>query len=582
MSDQPDETQLSRNDITSWHHEKPSNFLEADPNIQLVLRMYLEEGYHEHWPRLNRAAGMAATRINELATEISHGYNEPQLERFDPFGTPIENIVFSPAAIELGAHVWSTGVLEMIKEPGHDLLSAGLGYFLAHNGEMGHICPVACTAGLIKLLQAVGSEEQKEQYLHQLSETDFSQRLHASQFVTEIQGGSDVGANSCEARPEPNNEEHDGTLFRLFGEKWFCSVADAGVFVVSARVTGAPDGTKGLGLFLVPRIINGQPNNFSIRRLKDKLGTRSLPTAEMEFQGALAESLGPVEDGFKQLVGIVLDTSRVYNAVAACGIMHRTFLEAQTYAQYRKAFGGSLMGFPLVHRLLGQIKCYTFAAVASTFRLIDLTDRIARGEEDAVEFEGARRVQVMMNKYWTASLCSETVRMGIEVLGGNGTIEDFSPLPRLYRDSIVLENWEGAHNTLCSQVLRDFSERGLHENLFAEMRACLGRVTTEHLGEHVDCVIEALGDMEERLEVILNANADRAAFKIRPWIDRICMINGLLSMLYEYSWELDNFDDGHSDKGTVIQIFRALYVDRQDPLDLDGLEDGMKALSIRF
>ncbi len=582
MSDQPSAAQLSRNDLTSWHNGKAANYLEADPNFQLVLQMYLGERYHEHWPRLNRAAGMSAGRMDELAAELNHGYNEPRLREHDPFGVPVEEIVFSPAAVELGAHVWSTGVLEMLREPGNELLSTALGYFIAHNGEVGHACPVACTAGLVKLLQAVGSESQQEQYLQLLTETDFSRRMHASQFVTEVQGGSDVGANSCEAMPEEQHEGYDGQLYRLFGEKWFCSVADAGVFVVSARVTDAAEGTGGLGLFLVPRIINGQPNNFSIRRLKDKLGTRSLPTAEIEFNGALAEPIGAPDAGFKNLVSIVLDTSRVHNAVAACGMMHRAFLEGQTYAQFRKAFGQPLMDFPLVQRLLGEIKVMTYAAVATTFRLIDLGDRIARGDEDAQAFDGARRVLVMMNKYWTSRLCSDAVRKGIEVLGGNGTIEDFSPLPRLYRDAIVLESWEGSHNTLCAQVLRDFAVRGLHKNLLAELWQCLGEVTEEALAGHAECAAAALEDLEGRLKTILEGPEDRAAFKIRYWIDRACTLNGYISMLRENAWEISTLGDGHSDRRTAIEIYRALHIDRQDPLDLDGMEEGMRSLALRF
>ena len=573
--------QIARNALNAWHRNKPANFLDADPNVQVVLQMHMGERYHEHWPRLNRAAGMAAGRMNELANEVNEAENEPRLRASDPFGTPAEEVILSPAAVELGAQIWSTGVLEVLRDPGNELLSLGLTYLISHNGEAGHICPLACTAGLIKLLLTVGSIRQQEQYLGLLTETDSSKRLHASQFVTELQGGSDVGANALEARTE-DNDNPEGTLFRLWGDKWFCSVADAGVFVVTARVEGDPKGTKGLGLFLIPRVLNGVPNNFTIRRLKPKLGTRALATGEFEFRGALAEVIGPYGDGFKNLVSTVLDTSRVHNAVAACGMMHRAFLEAQTYAQYRKQFGVPIMEFSLIQALLGKMKILTHAAVATTFRQIALGDRMAMGDEEALTRGGARRVMVMLNKYWTSQLCTDVVRMGIEVLGGNGTIEDFSPLPKLYRDAMVLETWEGAHNTLCAQVLRDFKARKLHLEFIDELRAWLGGVTHADLAEQAAQAATLIDALEASLVTVLESPHKTADYLIRPWMDRAANLNGYISMLRECDWELCNLEERRTAKDTELEIFFALWIERKDPLEIPYLREGFASLARTF
>ena len=573
--------QIARNALFAWDRNKPANFLDADPNIQVVLQMHMGQRYHEQWPRLNRAAGMAAGRMSELAAEVNEVENEPRLRAADPFGTPAEEVVLSPSAVELGAHIWSTGVLEVLRDPGNELLSLGLIYLISHNGETGHVCPLACTAGLIKLLHSVGSANQQEQYLGLLTETDSSRRLHASQFVTELQGGSDVGANALEARIEDKNND-EGTLFRLWGEKWFCSVADAGVFVATARVEGDPKGTKGLGLFLVPRVLNGVPNNFTIRRLKPKLGTRALATGEFEFRGALAEVVGPYGDGFKNLVSIVLDTSRVNNAVAACGMMHRAFLEAQTYAQYRKSFGMPIMEFPLIQQQLGKMKILTHAAVAATFRLVALGDRIALGDEQALTRAGARRVMVMITKYWTSRLCTDVVRMGIDVLGGNGTIEDFSPLPKLYRDAMVLETWEGAHNTLCAQVLRDFYQRKLHLEYIDELREWLAGVTHADLVEQAGQAGGMIDKLEAQITTLLEGPEKTAAFLIRPWMDHAASLNAYISMLRELDWELCNLEERRTAKDTELSIFRALYIDRTDPLDIPDLREGMESLARTF
>ena len=144
----------------------------------------------------------------------------------------------------------------------------------------------------------------------------------------------------------------------------------------------------------------------------------------------------------------MLDTSRLYNAVTACGILRRAFVEARTFAEYRKAFGRPIFQYPLVRDTLAVIHADSAAALATTFRILELTDRCETEDQRA-----ARRIHVMANKYWTSLRCTESVHRAIEVLGGNGTIEDFSILPRLYRDAIVLESWEGAHNALCLQIL---------------------------------------------------------------------------------------------------------------------------------
>ncbi len=221
---------------------------------------------------------------------------------------------------------------------------------------------------------------------------------------------------------------------------------------MTARPRGAPEGTRGIGCFLVPRSGGG----FRIRRLKDKLGTRALATGEIEFDGAPAYALGPLEDGFRTAVG-VLNTSRWLNALGSAGLMRRATIVASEFAREREAFGRVISDYPLVRENLAVMKAEADAALASTHG----ADRARRsridkgeaGEEDTAW----HRVLVNANKFVTSLAATKVTRRGIEALGGNGTIEDFSPLPRLYRDAIVFESWEGTHNVLCAQVLRDLT-----------------------------------------------------------------------------------------------------------------------------
>jgi acyl-CoA dehydrogenase len=348
-------------------------------------------------------------------------------------------VEFDPAYQRAGRAVWASGI---VAAPARE--QASLFYTLAQAGEGGHACPVVCTAGLVRALRTAASDELRERFLPPLLERDYDRAERGAQFLTERHGGSDVGSNRVEAVP-------DGDAWRLHGEKWFCSVADADQFVVTARPRGAPEGTRGIGCFLVPRAAGG----FRIRRLKDKLGTRALATGEIEFEGATAYPLGPIEDGFKTAVG-VLNTSRWLNALGSSGLMRRAYLVASEFAVERSAFGRTISGFPLVREHLAVMKAEADAALASSLELTELVARIDDGVARREDITW-HRLLVNANKVVTSLAATRAVRRGIEVLGGNGTIEDFSPLPRLWRDAIVFESWEGTHNVLCAQALRDLA-----------------------------------------------------------------------------------------------------------------------------
>jgi alkylation response protein AidB-like acyl-CoA dehydrogenase len=348
-------------------------------------------------------------------------------------------VEFHPSYHRAGRAVWATGI---VGAPARE--QASLFFRLAQSGEGGHACPVVCTAGLVRALRTRACDELRSRFLPPLLDPDYDRADRGAQFLTERHGGSDVGANRVEAVP-------DGDAWRLHGEKWFCSVADANQFLVTARPRGAPEGTAGIGCFLVPRSGGG----FRLRKLKDKLGTRALATGEIEFEGAPAFALGPLEEGFRTAVS-VLNTSRWLNALGSAGLMRRASDEARAFASEREAFGGRIDRFPLVRENLAVMKAEAAAALASSLHLTELVARIDEGaatDEDVAW----HRILVNANKFVTSLAATKVCRRGIETLGGNGTIEDFSPLPRLYRDAIVFESWEGTHNVLCAQVLRDLA-----------------------------------------------------------------------------------------------------------------------------
>src|SRR4029079_5919583 len=198
-------------------------------------------------------------------------------------------------------------------------------YLLSLEGEAGHACPAVCTIGLARALRRAAGPEIRDRFLPPLLDPDYAHAQRGSQFLTEVQGGSDVGANATLARPQA-----DGS-YLVSGEKWFCSVADAQQFLITARVPDGPPGTRGPGGCGSPRLIDGEPNGFVLRRLKEKLGTRGMASGEIDFNGARAWPIGAVEDGFRPAAGVVLNTSRWMTAVGSAGMIRRAHLEADAY-----------------------------------------------------------------------------------------------------------------------------------------------------------------------------------------------------------------------------------------------------------
>ncbi|HEY3187355.1 MAG TPA: acyl-CoA dehydrogenase family protein, partial [Solirubrobacteraceae bacterium] len=257
--------------LARWESARPANYYDANPNLRAALRRHLGEGLADVEERLREFGAAVAQVVDPAVARL-------EARRDVPAVSSSQDVAFDLAYAEAGRAVWASGVVALPERPGAAFEQAVLLYLLAHAGEGGHACPVVCTAGLIRALRRHGDAELRERFLPPLLDPDYDTCERGAQFLTEIQGGSDVGANRVEAV-----RDGDGR-WRISGEKWFCSVADADQFVVTARPRGAPPGTAGIGCFLVPRRLpTGANNRFLLRRLKDKLGTRALATGEIEF-----------------------------------------------------------------------------------------------------------------------------------------------------------------------------------------------------------------------------------------------------------------------------------------------------------
>jgi len=515
---------LGRADLLAWEASAPTNYFTGDDALQGTLRCRVgDERLESIHGELAEVGARSAVELGPLAREVNREENLPRLERYDSLGTRTESVVFHPSYHEAGRINWAAGVLSGYAVPGHETEQLAKLYLLGHHGEYGHACPTACTAGLIKVLQAAGSDEDQARWLPGLLDPDYDTRLHASQFLTEVQGGSDVGANAVVAK-------RDGDRWRIHGEKWFCSVIDAGVFLMTARPEGAPPGTRGLGVFAVPRTLDdGRTNDFHVRRLKWKLGTKAMASAEADFLGAEAHQIGALDRGFKNVVEHVLDTSRIYNAIVCAGSMRRVYLDASRFAAHRRAFGQTIDRFGLVGEAIATLRAEAMAALSATLRLTAKGDAARlHGADDRAT--SARRIGVNINKYWTSVRNTQMVRLGIELLGGNGAIESFSVLPQLFRDAIVLESWEGTHNVLVQQVLRDAQRYQMHEAFVDELSESIARLSLSDDAPVIERVQAGLRATKSPLEALTDSGDQRLGRRV---VDQLGLVHALVAMLEE-------------------------------------------------
>ncbi len=312
-----------RQQLADWEQAQPENIYTSDQHLRSILEFYWGvEKLHSHEPRLTKFGAEAATVVDAAVRRANETHNLPRLERFNAVGERIEEVIHPADHHLAGRHIYGSGAMAVYAEPGNNVLAQALFYLSSYNGEAGHNCPLACTAGVIKILQYVANPELKAKNLPRLLDENYETRYHGAQFLTEVQGGSDVGANACVATPHA-----DGT-WRVTGEKWFCSNVTADLALITARPTARPEGatagTKGLGLFLVPRRLDdGSLNGMFIRRLKDKLGTKTLATAEVDFKDAVAYPIGEPGRSFQHAMDYVINTSRLYNAVGSAAAARR-------------------------------------------------------------------------------------------------------------------------------------------------------------------------------------------------------------------------------------------------------------------
>ena len=439
-----------------------------------LLRSWLERTLPEPVrravePELREMGELAATTLLDLS--LRGRRDEPELVPYDAWGRRVDEIRV-PEAWRVFARVAAEwGLVAIPHERSHGAFSR------VHQGALVHLfgpsssiytCPLAMTDGAATTLLAHGNAALVERAVPRLTSRNPSRAWTSGQWMTERAGGSDVGQSLTRA-------VRDGDGWRLFGTKWFTSATTSEMTLTLARPEGNPGGGKGLALFYLElRSADGTPNGLRVLRLKDKLGTRMLPTAEVELEGAVATLVTGLSDGVRAIAPM-LQITRTWNSLCAVCSMRRGIAFARDYAGRRSAFGARLADKPLHVQTLAELEAEYQAAFLLTFRLLELLGKVEAQEATDWERRVVRTLQPV-TKLLTGKQAVAHASEVLESFGGAGYVED-TGLPVLLRDAQVLPIWEGTTNVLSLDLLRALTgEAGLRD-VDAELSRALAAAT---------------------------------------------------------------------------------------------------------
>ncbi|HXC03607.1 MAG TPA: acyl-CoA dehydrogenase family protein [Bacteroidia bacterium] len=438
------------NKVLDSGYKPSSNFYASDRILSNYLSSRLStDAFSYLLPKLDKQGKESAGRMNELSLLADkHG---PELVKRSPLGETINEIKFHPAYWELMDIAVASDMMRVKWEPGlksrfkteRHLLGFSTGFLYAMS-ESGQYCPLCMTDGVARLIDLFCKEEDKERLLPGIYTNQAADFLTGAMFLTEKSGGSDVGANLVKARQIKDNR------YVLSGEKWFCSNANADIIFVLARTDEKIAGTKGLSIFLVEKKLpNGEKNPLDIIRLKDKLGVRSMASAECMLGDTEGILVGKEFEGFK-IMAEMMNLSRLYNSVAAVAAARRALIEAYQFLCHRPSFGKMAAEHALIRIKLEELSALYNSIFYMLWRAVEALDQADNGNKEEASL---LRLLTPMIKKWSSESGVYIVRECMELMGGIGYIEDLV-MPKIMRDVMVLPIWEGAGNIMILDMLR--------------------------------------------------------------------------------------------------------------------------------
>ncbi|MEX2245431.1 MAG: acyl-CoA dehydrogenase family protein [Dehalococcoidia bacterium] len=534
------------------------NWYDVDPNLQqLVERLAAPEDRDFVERHLRNMGGVMGERIAARAEIVDK--NPPRLEKYDRWGEEVNEVVHHPAAIETKRDLWENGFIGLrwtdeVRKMGSGklppVLSTGFSYFLSQ-AETGMLCAIGMTSSAAGIIDRHAPKEVRERFLPHLTTMDYAQAWDGAMFMTEIKGGSDLASSECSA-----TRTFDG--WRVTGSKWFCSNVDAEAILTLARPEGAAPGLRGLALYLVPkRRADGRRNGIHIRRLKDKLGTKAVPTGEVDFEDAEAYLMGaePGDNdsdagardgrGLNRMMEMV-QGSRFGVAIMGLGIMRRSFLDAAIYAFHRQAFGNVIADYPLVRETLVDMATEVEAGCALAFEAAEA------GASTDTEARRLSRILVPLAKFRCARRGVELASQAVEMLGGNGYIENW-PTARQLRDAQCHPIWEGTENIICLDVLRSMRKEQAEEALFARVERAVGGVEHPSVAETASAVGRSLDELKDAVAWLERAPEEMRLLRARRLTGFMADVAQAALLVEEADWELAH--KGSSRKSIVARHF---------------------------
>lgn len=408
---------------------------------------------------------------------------------YDPWGKRIDHIKVSPAWVELEKISAEEGLVAIGHERKYGEWSRIYQFaklYLFHPSSAVYTCPLAMTDGAARIIELHGTPAMKERAHRFLTSRDPRSFWTSGQWMTEKTGGSDVSGTSTVARKS-------GDTWKLYGQKWFTSATTSQMAVTLAKLEGDPSGKLSL-FYLELRDGSGNLQGITINRLKDKLGTKALPTAELTLDGAEAVMIGEPGRGVKTISGL-LNITRLYNAICALGAMRRGIALSVDYAGKREAFGRKLIDHPLHVNTLAQLQTRFEASFHLTFHALKLLGKVETGVATETEDKTLRLLVPLAKLFVTKEGVAVTSEV-LEAFGGAGYIED-THLPELLRNSQVLAIWEGTTNVLSLDSLRAIQKEDAGGAFLTDLLTRLNALTT--LTEEKALVLKAAQELKNAL-----------------------------------------------------------------------------------
>lgn len=425
-----------------------TNQYQADTLLQSYLKQKLPADLlRQAEPELNRMGERSVTDL--LAASLEAERTDPLHVPFDPWGRRIDEITMSAGWTHLARAAAEEGIVATGYERKFGAWSRLVQFaklYLFHPSSAFVTCPLAMSDGAARAIELYGDEELKNGAFKKLISRDPANFWTSGQWMTEKTGGSDVSNTSTIAKPA------GGDRYALHGVKWFTSATTSQMSMALARIEGHAEGSRGLSLFYIPvRDAAGKLQNIEVLRLKDKLGTRAMPTAELELKGTPAKLVGGEGNGVKKIASL-FNVTRMYNAVCALGGSRRALALALDYSRKRSAFGKKIAEHPLHAETLAQLVVEFEGNFMLTFHLAELLGRDELGQATPEE-SAMLRMLTPIAKLYTAKSCMAITSEAMECIGGAGYIED-TGLPALHRNAQVFSIWEGTTNVLSLDVVR--------------------------------------------------------------------------------------------------------------------------------